>query len=70
MAEVMIGKERVAIEYVHNIWTQKRSAGLLVGIALVALLAIAGLYAVYPLKGLGFSSVGWWMKLWLLRRLW
>ncbi len=61
MTEVLIGKELIPVVYVHNIWTDKCSAAVLVGVALVALLTIAGIYAVYPLKGLGFSSVGWWM---------
>ena len=61
MTQVLIGKERIPVVYVHNIWTDKRAAGVLVGVALVALLAISGIYAVYPLKGLGFSSIGWYM---------
>lgn len=61
MTGVLIGKEQIPVVYVHNIWSDKRSAGVLVGVALAALLIISGIYAVYPLKGLGFSSVGWYM---------
>ena len=61
MTQVLIGKEQIPVVYVHNIWTEKRSAGVLVGVALAALLGISGIYAIYPLEGLGFSSVGWYM---------
>ena len=61
MSSIVIGKEQIPVVYVHNIWSDKRSAGVLVGVALAALLAISGIYAVYPLKGLGFSSIGWYM---------
>lgn len=61
MGKVIIGREAIQIEYAHNIWSEKRTTGVLVGVALIALLSIAGIYVIYPLKGLGFSSIGWWM---------
>jgi len=32
-----------------------------VGVALIAIVAIGGIYAVWPLRDLGLSSIGWWM---------
>ncbi|MFC2049263.1 hypothetical protein ACFLR2_01145 [Chlamydiota bacterium] len=58
---VAIDGKNIPVKYAHNIWTDKRSAGFIVGVALVALLTVAGVYAVWPLKGIGLSSVGWWM---------
>lgn len=61
MAVAMVGNERVEVKFAHNIWTDKQAVGLIAGVALIALLAVAGSYAICPLRGLGLSSVGWWM---------
>jgi hypothetical protein len=56
---VRIGDETVKVIYANNFWTDGRTASFVLGVTLVALMAIAGTYAVYPLQDLGFSSFGW-----------
>lgn len=56
---VRIGDESVRVTYAHNIWTDGRTAALALTVALAALMVIAAIYAIIPLKDLGFTTFGW-----------
>jgi|GEM_PF-5221627 len=61
MATIRLEGENVNVVYAHNIFTENRITGLVVSVALTALLAFVGTCMVWPLKDFEFSSIGWWM---------